>query len=59
MFVGRFVLHAFILDPNNSKIVDFLCQNAVKFDFSDKMTVGNHSKRFKVKMNVLGRERDG
>ena len=32
-FAGRFVFLALLFDPNNSRIVDFLRQNAVKFDF--------------------------
>ena len=56
-FAGRFIFLALIFDPNNSKIVDFLCQNAVKFDFLDEMSVGHHSKRFKSE-DECSRERE-
>ena len=57
-FAGRFVFLAMIFDPNNNKIVVFWRQNAVKFDFSDEMTVGDHSKRFKIEEECSGeRER--
>ena len=59
-FAGRFVFHALVFDPNNSKIVVFWPQNAVKFDFSDEMSVGDHSKRFKSEDECSGeREREG
>ena len=46
--------------PNNSKTVDLGEQNTLKFDFSDKIYVGDHSKQgLKVKKLVLGRERGG
>ena len=47
-----------VSDSFNRKIVDFLRQNAVKFDFSDEMSVGDHSKRFKSEDDCPGeRER--
>ena len=44
---GCFVFHALVSDRNDCKSLIFLCQNALKIDFSDKMSIGNHSKRFK------------
>ena len=46
-----------VSDPFNSKIVDFLRQNAVKFDFLDEMSVGDHSKPFKSE-DECSRERE-
>ena len=41
-FARLSVFHALISDPNNSKNVIFLCQKGIKFDFSDKIYVGDH-----------------
>ena len=58
-FAGRFVFHGLISDRNQSKIVDFLCENAVKFDFSDKMSISYHFKRLKKEKECSGeRERE-
>ena len=47
-----------ISEKNKSKIVDFLCPNTLKFDFSDKMSFSKHSKRFKSEDEYCGeRER--
>ena len=60
-FAGRFISHELISDPNHSKTTvffGFFCQNAVKFDFSVKMSVGDHSKRIKSEDECSGeRER--
>ena len=34
-------------------------QNAVKFDFSDKMSVGDHSKRFESEKECSGKRERG
>ena len=48
-----------LFHPNNSKIVNFLRQNAVKFDFLDKMSVGDHSQRFKSEDKCSGERERG
>ena len=58
-FAWLFILLAFISDTNNSKIVDFSYQNAIKFNFSDKMSVGDHSQRLKSEEECSERDRVG
>ena len=48
-----------VSDPFNSKIVDFLRQNAGKFVFLDKMFVGDHSKRSKSEAGCSGERERG
>ena len=54
-FPGCCVFLALISDPNNGKMLIFGGSNTLKFDFSDKMTIGDHSKQFKSQEDCSGK----